>query len=299
VREEDGWLVHPEGFRYPVHPQFVEVDAKLAQMDELGIDVSVLSSSPTLFFYDAPADEAAELARRSNDVLASLVAETGRLYGLATLPLQAPEAAGEELERSVKALGLLGAHIGTNCGPTPIDDPALEPVLAAADRLGAPLVLHPYYVGAKPGLEDYYLTNSIGNPLDTCVAAARLMQSGAFDRHPDLRIVLVHGGGFLPYQLGRLDHAFLVRPEAKVATKRPPSSYLDRFWFDTITHSDASLAFLLSLVGPERVVLGTDLPFDMADARPLERLARTGTDPHVLGRTASGLLTGLSSGLRD
>jgi aminocarboxymuconate-semialdehyde decarboxylase len=160
-------------------------------------------------------------------------------------------------------------------------------------------VLHPYYVGAKPGLEDYYLTNSIGNPLDTCVAAARLMQSGAFDRHPDLRIVLVHGGGFLPYQLGRLDHAFLVRPEAKVATKRPPSSYLDRFWFDTITHSDASLAFLLSLVGPERVVLGTDLPFDMADARPLERLARTGTDPHVLGRTASGLLTGLSSGLRD
>ena len=132
----------------------------------------------------------------------------------------------------------------------PSTHPALDPVLATAGRLGVPLMLHPYYVGPKPGLEAYYLTNSIGNPLDTCVAAARLMHSGAFDRHADLRIVLVHAGGFLPYQLGRLDHAFSVRREAKVGTARPPSSYLDRFWFDTITHSDASLEFLVSLVGP-------------------------------------------------
>jgi aminocarboxymuconate-semialdehyde decarboxylase len=296
VREQDGWLVHPEGFRYPIHPEFLDVGAKLAQMDALGIDASILSSSPTLFFYESPSDEVEELARRSNDALAEFISGSARLYGLATLPLQAPGAAVAELVRSVEELGLAGAQIGTNCGPVALDARELEPVLGAADRLGVPLMLHPYYVGSKPGLEDYYLTNSIGNPLDTCVAAARLMHSGVFDRYPALRIVLVHAGGFLPYQLGRLDHAFAVRGEPKARTQRPPSSYLDRFWLDTITHSDASLEFLASLVGPGRIVLGTDLPFDMADARPLERLERAGVDPHALGETAAGLL-GLESAI--
>jgi aminocarboxymuconate-semialdehyde decarboxylase len=290
VKEEDGWLAHPEGFRYPVQREFVDREAKLAQMDELGIEVSVLSSSPTLFFYEAPAGEAVEFARRSNDALADLVAGSDRLNGLATLPLQAPEAAVDELERSVGELGLLGAQIGTNCGSVPLDAPELEPVLAAADQLRVPLMLHPYYVGPKPGLEQYYLTNSIGNPLDTCVAAARLMHSGAFDRFPRLQVVLVHAGGFMPYQLGRLDHAFAVRREPREHTDRPPSAYLDRFWLDTITHSDGSLEFLVSTVGAGRVVLGTDLPFDMADAHPLDRLERAGVDPHALGANAAELL---------
>jgi aminocarboxymuconate-semialdehyde decarboxylase len=157
------------------------------------------------------------------------------------------------------------------------------------------LMLHPYYVGSKPGLEDFYLTNSLGNPLDTCVAAVRLVHSGAFERFPRLKIVLVHGGGFLPYQLGRFDHAFAVRPEPKKAIERPPSAYLDRFWLDTITHSDRALEFLVGLVGTRRIVLGTDLPFDMGDAVPLDRVRRVAVDPDELGATAAGLL-GLSSG---
>jgi aminocarboxymuconate-semialdehyde decarboxylase len=290
VREEEGWLVHPQGYRYPVAPEFVDREAKLADMDRLGIDVSVLSIAPTLFFYDQDRLDAAAFAERANEALAELVAGRERLRGFATLPLQHADRAAGELERTVREHGFVGAQIGTNCGPIPIDAPALDPVLAAAESLGVPLMLHPYYVGPKPMLEDFYFTNSIGNPLDTCIAAARLIHSGALDRHPDLRVVLVHAGGFMPYQLGRLDHAFSVRREPRVAIGREPSSYLDRFWFDSIAHSDASLEFLVSLVGTERIVLGTDLPFDMGDPVPLERIRRTGVDPHELGATAASLL---------
>ena len=290
VREQDGWLVHPEGLRYPLPAEFCDPAAKLRSMDELGIDVSVLSAAPTLFFYDVPADEAVAFARRSNDGVAELVAGEERLLAFGTLPLQAPEEAAAELERVVREHGFCGAQIGTNRGTTPLDNPELEPVLAAADHLGAPLLIHPYYVGPKPMLEDFYFTNSIGNPLDTCVAAARLVHTGTLDRHPGLKIILVHGGGFMPYQLGRLDHAYTVRTEPKAKINRTPSDYLDRFWMDTITHSDGSLEFLVSLIGTARIVLGTDLPFDMGDARPLDRLERLRIDPDELGKTALNLL---------
>jgi aminocarboxymuconate-semialdehyde decarboxylase len=297
VREEDGWLVHPQGFRYPVTPDFHQARAMLKRMDEHEVDVSILSSAPTLFFYEAPAEEAVAFARLSNDALAELIRGEDRLYGMATLPLQAPAAAAVELERAVRELGLVGAQIGTNCGPQPLDDPALALVLEAADRLGAPLMLHPYYVGPKPGLEDFYLTNSLGNPLDTCVAAVRLVHSGTLDRLPSLKLVLVHGGGFLPYQLGRFDHAYAVRPEPKARIARRPSEYLDSFWLDTITHADRALRFLADLVGADRLVIGSDLPFDMGDLRPVDRLRRIGLDPHELGRNATELF-GLA-GLRD
>jgi aminocarboxymuconate-semialdehyde decarboxylase len=290
VREEGGWLVHPQGYRYPVAREFVDADAKVAEMDRLGIDLSVLSIAPPLFFYERGAAEAGAFAERANDALADLVGENDRLVGFATLPLQDGERAAAELERTVREHGFVGAQIGTNCGPLPIDAPELDPVLAAAANLDVPLMLHPYYVGPKPMLEDFYFTNSIGNPLDTCIAAARLIHSGALDRHPALKVVLVHAGGFLPYQLGRLDHAYAVRREPRTAIDRQPSSYFDRFWLDTITHSDASLAFLVSMVGTGRIVLGTDLPFDMGDPVPLERLRRVGVDPADLGATAASLL---------
>jgi aminocarboxymuconate-semialdehyde decarboxylase len=290
VRAQDGWLVHPEGFRYPVDATFHDAATKLAAMDVAGIDVSVLSIAPTLFFYDHSAEEAVAFARRANDTLAALIATSERLLGMATLPLQEPGAAVDELRRAVGELGLRGAHVGTNVGARSLDDPALEPLMATADQLDVPLMLHPYYVGVKPGLEDYNHTNSIGNPLDTTVAAARLIHSGIFDRLESLRIVLVHAGGFLPFQIGRLDHAHSVRSEPKRAIERPPSSYLDRFWMDSITHGDAALRFLASAIDGGRLVMGTDLPFDMADARPVERLVRVGIDPHVLGASAMEVL---------
>jgi aminocarboxymuconate-semialdehyde decarboxylase len=291
VQAADGTLRHPEGFRYPVQPEFHDSAAKLRKMDEMEIDVSVLSISPTLFFYEAPAADAVAFARRANDALAEMVAAEERLYGFAHLPLQDADAAAAELDRCLTELGFVGAQVGTTyANGKPLDGPELEPVLTTADRHGLPLMLHPYYVGPKPGLEDFYFTNSLGNPIDTTVAASRLIHAGTLDRFGSLPVVLVHAGGFLPFQVGRLDHAHAVRPEPGGRLERQPSAYLERFYMDSITHGDAQLRFLADLVGERRVVLGTDLPFDMGDPRPLERVRRADVDEHAIGRTAAAIL---------
>jgi len=285
------FLKHPEGFRYPVDPEGHDVEFKLGKMDEAGIDIAALSPVPTLFFYDQPAKEAVAFARRMNDALAETIDGQDRLLGFAHLPLQDPEAAAEELKRTVNELGFKGAHIGCDAGTgRPLDLPELDAVYAAASELDLPVILHPSYVGLKPGLEDFYLTNSIGNPLETMIAAARLIHGGALDRNPKVKIMLVHAGGFLPFQIGRLDHAWEVRPEPKVTLDRLPSEYLNRFWMDTITHAPAQLDFLQSLIGTDRLVLGTDIPFDMGDANPLEVIGKTSVDPAAIGETAAKLI---------
>lgn len=282
VERRDGaeWLVHRQGYGYPLLPEFWDVEAKLGHMDRLGVDVSVLSVAPPLFFYNLDGASAREFARQANQAVAGMVAESGgRLYGMATVPLQDPPAAAEELRRAVEELGLRGVEIGTTMEETPLDDAVLEPFFRAAEGLGVPVVLHPYYVGPRAQLADYYFTNLIGNPLETCLAAARLICSGFLDRHPDLVLVLVHAGGFLPYQVGRLDHGFRVRPETRARIGCEPSSYLQRFHMDTITHASLPLRFLVDLAGRDRVVLGTDIPFDMADLDFGRRLAELDADP--------------------
>ncbi|WP_349903695.1 amidohydrolase family protein [Parafrigoribacterium humi] len=285
-------LSHPEHMRYVIEPRFLGVEARLDEMTRQGIDMSVVSLSPTLFFYDQPSDVAAEYARRANDALAEMVSASDRLVGVATLPLQDPVAAARELDRAVTELGLHGAQIGTNTETLEIDAPALEAVFATAERLDVPMMLHPYFLGAKERLEDFYMTNTLGNPIDTTIAAARLIQSGILDRLPNLRIALVHGGGFLPYQLGRLDRAHEMRAEPRVQIANVPSSYLDRFWFDSITHDDAALKFLAERTGSCRLVLGTDSPFDMEDPEPVRRLARVGIDVSDLTAATQELFGG-------
>jgi aminocarboxymuconate-semialdehyde decarboxylase len=158
-------------------------------------------------------------------------------------------------------------------------------VLRAAARLGVPLILHPSYVGAKEGLADFYLTNLVGNPLATTVCAARLIFSGTLDEVTDLRLVLMHGGGYLPYQIGRLDHGYRVRPESR-GCRAAPSEYLSRFWFDTVTHAAAPLRFLVGQVGAEHVVYGTDYPFDMAAGRLSDQAEGAGLDASSLAAVA-------------
>ena len=243
------WLVHRQGFRWPVPPVFYDLTARLESMDRRGIDCAVLSVAPQLFMYWADAGEAAGFCRAVNDALAGFAAGSGgRITAVATLPMQDPGAAVAELRRTVTELGMRGAEIGPDVAGTPLDDQGPRTVLAAAASLGVPLILHPYYVGARPWLADFYLTNLIGNPLATTVCAARLIFSGALDELGALRLVLTHGGGYLPYQIGRLDHGHQVRPEAK-GCAHPPSAYLDRFWFDTVTHAPGPLRFLADSVG--------------------------------------------------
>ena len=290
VRVVDGLVIHPEGFRYPVHPTFVDVEAKLAEMDAAGIDVSVLSSAPTLFFYDAPAAEAVAFARRSNDALAEMAGASARLAGLATLPLQDPEAAAAELERAVGGHGTARRphrdELRHGCAGRPEPCAGAGRGRAAGRAADAAPVLRGAQARARgllPGQLDGQPARHLGGG-----GAADLL--GALDRFPGLRVALVHAGGFLPYQIGRFDHAFDVRPEARVAIDRPPSTYLDRFWMDTITHSDEALEFLARRIGPDRLYIGTDQPFDMADVAPVERLRRVGVDVDATGGAAAALL---------
>ena len=220
--------------------------------------------------------------------MAKFVSASDRLSGMATVPFKTPEAAAAELRRAVTELGLKGVQIGTTMEDVPLDDERFDPFFAAAAELDVPVVLHPYYVGTKPEFADFYFTNLIGNPLETGVAASRLILSGGLDRHPNLTVVLVHAGGFMPYQIGRLDHGYKVRPETNAKISAPPSSYLRRFYFDTITHAGTPLKFLVKLVGADRVVLGTDIPFDMADTHFAAYLAATGLDEPSIKAINSG-----------
>jgi aminocarboxymuconate-semialdehyde decarboxylase len=287
------WLVHRQGFRWPVPRVFYDVTARLAAMDQRGIGHAVLSPAPQLFMYWADATEAAAFAREVNNELAAFAAGSGgRITAVATLPMQDPAAAVAELRRAVTGLGMRGAEIGPDVGGTPLDDPGPRAVLAAAADLGVPLILHPYYVGARPGLADFYLTNLIGNPLATTVGAARLIFSGTLDELGTLRLVLTHGGGYLPYQIGRLDHGHRVRPESR-GCAQAPSAYLSRLWFDTVTHAPGPLRFLADTVGAGQVVYGTDYPFDMAAGPLADQLAGTGLAPAdaelIAGRNAAAL----------
>ncbi len=284
VEHRDGaeWLAHPQGYRYPLSPEFFDVEAKHREMDRLGIDRAVLSLTPTLFFYWLEAASAREFCQQANDSMAAFVAQSDRLEGVAVVPLQDCEAATAELRRAVTELGLRGVEIGTTMEDVPLDDRRFDPFFATAEELDVPIVLHPYYVGVRRQLADFYMTNLTGNPLETCIAASRLILSGFFDRHRTLKVVLVHSGGFMPFQIGRLDHGFRVRPETKSAISSAPSTYLRRFWYDTITHASTPLKFLIDLAGGDRVVLGTDLPFDMADVRFQQYFSEAGLPPEVL-----------------
>ncbi|MDQ6817461.1 MAG: amidohydrolase [Actinomycetota bacterium] len=278
VEERGGtgtWIVCKSGLQFPLTPIFHDVEAKLEWMDERGIDVSLTSVAAPLFMYELGAEEAAELARLINDAAAQLALDSGgRLVGLATVPLSAPELAAEELERSCVELDLKGVEIGTSLGQTMLDDPSLDPFFAAAERLEVPVMLHPYtsMLGelSVPGFERYFLLNTVGNPLETHLAAARLMLGGVFDRHPGLTVQLSHGGGGLPYQFARLDRTYALREQVRERASRPPSDYRDRFVFDTVVYGWQPLGFLIELVGADRVVFGTDHPFDVADTTGLE-----------------------------
>lgn len=281
------WVVHRQGYRYPLLDAFHDVEARLERMDADGVDHALLSPAPPLFLYWAAPDVAADAARAVNDAIVAMARQApDRFSALGTLPLQDPDAAIAELARA-RALGMAGVEIGPHCEGTPLDGEQLRPVLRAAADAGMPVMLHPYYVGSSPDLDEFYLTNLEGNPWQTAVCGARLILSGTLDELPDLDCVLVHGGGHLPYQIGRLDHGHRVRPEAALP-RRAPSEYLRRFHYDTLTHRPAATAWLLEQTGPDRVVLGTDTPFDMGAGGLDEQLAGLALDDATVAAVAHG-----------
>lgn len=266
-------VVHDQGYVYPLFEEFRRAEAKLEAMDRMRIDISVISPAPPMFYYWADADLALQVAGLVNDGIADMVAaKPDRLRGMATVPMQHPDAAVAELERAVKEYGFKAVEIGTSIEGMQLAEERFRPLLRRASELGVFVFAHPYYVGSKAGLENYYLTNLIGNPLDTAVMVANLMFSGRLDELPNLKLVLAHGGGFLPYQIGRLVHGHKVRSEANDKSKTSPKELLKRIYFDSLVFDPQALRYLINLVGADHVCIGSDAPFDMADNRPLDTI---------------------------
>jgi aminocarboxymuconate-semialdehyde decarboxylase len=241
-----------------------DVERRLKDMAASKVDAQVLSVCPQTFVYAQPPALAAVFSRIQNEQLAKLIrSRPDRFLGMATLPMQAPRQAADELRHAVTALGLRGAQIGSNIAGKNLDDPELDAVWAAAAELDALVLVHPVAVAGADRLSSYYLTNLIGNPLDTTIAAASLVFGGVLERYPSLKFCLAHGGGFVPYQAGRFVHGWQVRPEPRTRLKKPPAESLKRFYYDTIVHSKDALEFLVDTAGPDRVLLGSDYPFDM------------------------------------
>jgi aminocarboxymuconate-semialdehyde decarboxylase len=241
-----------------------ELERRFKDMAAAEVDVHVLSATPQTYLYDQDPAMTVATSILQNDQIAKLVKEhPDRFTGIATLPMQAPDRAAEELTRAVRQLGMRGAMIGSNIAGKNLDDPSFEPVWAAAEELGAFMIIHPANVAGVDRLRSYYLQNLIGNPLDTTIAAACLVFGGVMERHPKLNVLLVHGGGFVPYQAGRWAHGWHVRPEPKVNVKKSPEPWINRFYYDTILHAKPQLEFLVASVGPTRVLMGSDYPYDM------------------------------------
>jgi aminocarboxymuconate-semialdehyde decarboxylase len=241
-----------------------ELERRFADMAASEVDMQVISATPQTYFYEQEAGAAAACATIQNDGIAKLVkAHPDRFIGIATLPMQDGGLAAKELTRALRTLGLRGAMIGSNANGVNLDHPSYEPLWAAAAELGAFMLIHPTNVAGADRLRAYYLNNLVGNPLDTTIAAACLVFGGVMERHPKLKVCLLHGGGFVPYQAGRWVHGWQVRPEPQVNIKGSPQPYIDRFYYDTILHARPQLEFLVGSVGAGRVLLGSDYPYDM------------------------------------
>ncbi|AEE47118.1 amidohydrolase family protein [Cellulomonas fimi] len=251
----------------------VRTDERVELMDGQGVDVQVLAPSPAQYHYWAAEPLALDLARRLHDGVATAVQATPeRLTGLGVVPLQHPHLAVAAL-RDALAHGLRGVEISSHApdprgGTVELSDPRLEDFWAEAAARRAVVFVHPFGCTLDERLDRWYLSNTVGQPVETAVALSHLVFAGVLDRHPDLRVLAAHGGGYLPTYLGRSDRAWKVRSDARTCV-RPPSTYLRELWFDSVVHDSRALRSLVDAAGVDRVCLGSDFPFDMGSDDPV------------------------------
>ncbi|MDN0198919.1 amidohydrolase family protein [Streptomyces sp. S.PNR 29] len=275
-------------------PRLTDVAVRLAAMDAQGVDVQLVSPSPSHYHYWADEETAEKVYRLASEATAAHCAQApGRLHGLGLVPLQHPESAVRALEFAVD-LGLLGVEISSHAPGRELSDPAYEPFWTRAEETGAILFLHPFGCTLDERLDQWYLSNTVGQPTENAVALSHLIFSGVLDRHPELKVIAAHGGGYLPTHIGRSDHAWSTRSDAGAGCAHPPSSYLKRLYFDSLVHDPQVLRALVGAVGPDRVLLGSDFPFDMGTEDPVGalRAARLPDDDFhaVRGGNATTLL---------
>jgi aminocarboxymuconate-semialdehyde decarboxylase len=257
-------------FAGPIGSKFIDLDERLQAMDAQGVTAQALSLTQPMVYW-ARGDAARRLSAAFNDAVADAhERHPDRFYGLAILPMQDAALALAELERVSRLPGIRGVYLATYIDGRQLSDKAFWPVYERLEALRLPIFLHPVEViGMQDRLGDYFLSNLLGNPFDTAVAAAHLVLGQVMDRFPKLDVVLPHGGGALPFLIGRIEHGWRVRPECR-HLERSPRDYLRRFHYDTITHSPEALTYLIDLVGADRVLLGSDYCFDMGYDQPVE-----------------------------
>jgi aminocarboxymuconate-semialdehyde decarboxylase len=296
LEERDGkrfFVIRDSAVR-PFHERISQAAPRVHDMEAEGIDVQAVSCVPFLMYPDVDAALAKTVAEINNDGLAALAKqEPSRFVGLASVPLQDPPAAARELERAAR-LRLRGVEIPTRLPGRELDDRSLDVFWEAAGALEMVVCLHPFDAVPQGAMARYSLGNLCGNPYDTGLAAALLVYGGVLERHPKLRLVLYHAGGAFPAILGRLDKGYDALADCRAAIPKPPSAYLDHFWFDVLAFDRTALRQLVDRFGAERFVLGSDYPLPMGLAHPVEEVRALALDPlseaAILGENAAALL---------
>jgi aminocarboxymuconate-semialdehyde decarboxylase len=271
-------IITRDGKPYLSQPkaEFSDLELRLSIMDSQGVDMQLLSPASSYFFYWMPAQQSLEYARWLNDRLAEAVAkQPKRLVALGSVPMQEPAKAVLEMERAMTKLGLRGVEVASNINGRYFDDPGFMPFWEAAQALDALIFVHPNQVVGANRMKDYNLANLIGNPTDTSLAFAKLIFGGVLEGFPRLKFLLAHAGGFLPYTWGRLERGYRIQDSTTSKITKPPSEYVKLLHFDTITHSAMALEYLVANFGAEKVLLGSDYPYDMGDPEPVQSLHRT------------------------
>jgi len=244
-------------------------ERRMKDCDHTHVDVQVLSTIPVLFNYWAKGKDCYDVARFLNDHIAGIVEKyPKRFIGLGTLPMQTPELAIKELERCMK-IGLRGVEIGSHINDWNLSDEVLFPVFQAAEQLGAAVFVHPWDMMGKSKMEKYWLPWLVAMPAETSLAICSMIFGGVFERLPNLKVAFAHGGGSFPATISRIEHGFDVRPDlCAIDNDKNPKSYLGKFFVDSLVHDPRMLDYLIELIGPNRIALGSDYPFPLGEHVP-------------------------------
>jgi aminocarboxymuconate-semialdehyde decarboxylase len=257
-------------------PMLTRLDLRMAKFDEMGVDAQVISPAPPQCYYGVPAEIGIQAARAVNEGIAEIARQAGDRIpaAMGSVPLQAGgEAAAAELDYAVRTLGLKGVEVLAHVRDKELSDPAFEPFWARVQELGAVVFIHPHSFPQPQRFGKHYFSNVIGNPLDTTMALHWLIFDGVLERYPDLKIIASHGGGFLPAYSGRIDHAWGARSDSRGTLPKPPSYYLKKIYLDTIVFTPHQLEAMVKLFGVDKILLGTDYPFDMGEYDPIGHIA--------------------------
>ena len=280
----------------PIARLMYDPETRIQEMDKIGLDMHALSVSPLSFFYMLDAEQGLSLSKKQNDSLAEwITAFPDRFVGMATVPMQDATKAAVELERAVTQLQFKAVEINTNINGKNLDEPEFLPFFEKAQALDVPVFLHPHYViGAADRLARHYLINLVGNPTDTTIAVASLILGGVMEKLPDLKIIAAHAGGTTPFIKGRWDHAYHSLFGTKIDIPHPPSEYVKRIYFDTITHYQSALMYMIHDHGIDHIVVGSDYPFDMSDLDPVSTVQKlglpAGDEEKIMWKNAETLL---------